>query len=659
MKSTVMVSSGSAVLAAVIVALLWRRAKTDATAPRPPSQRLPPAQEPAPPLPIPTPDIPPYEYVQPPPQPEVSTPSLLDAITDNGTIMPSAASSAGRGLMASRDVAPGETILTVTPEACAPAWPCDASELSALEVQVCRIDLGAGTTFLGDGSDAGAGEGVPSEASDAEWVAGEVQAFWLLAIRCALLSRTAPDVLAAMLLLEHHSDRRQPAAQRVIDRAAARFHVALQEGAGVEMGAATLAVLFGVLLTNSFGIRGTDQMGSQRLDVRAAMLAFSLHASLLNHACEPNARTDHRLVNGVLSFRATRPIKCGAECVIAYTATEEPTYVRQRELARSKHFRCGCALCTDPFEGGRCGSYLRCTACAHGWQGAQPGALDCAHWQCVSPSCGATTALSDVLRWDDARRTELSSILSAANESGTPTQAVGVRLRAFIASALSRCHPNHALLLQARLALVAFGFDEGDEGDDGQECRRAKRKPRAIWNEEGMRPVCRPRLDARGLTPGTCARPSGVRASAHECVSPLTCTCARVGVCWIPAQVGAAKEALLLAERILPATDPQKADLLFQIGIAHHGLAHDARIRGQQAGQVATTAAQRRTTQQAAARDAAEETKAAAEAMLRSARLWADACTEGSDAAPAKAAREFAKICWQLRRKQLRGGAEA
>ena len=100
-----------------------------------------------------------------------------------------------------------------------------------------------------------------------------------------------------------------------------------------------------------------------------------------------------------------------------------------------------------------------------------------------------------------------------------------LHLRAFIDLALLRCHPNHAILLQARLALVAFGFQNDDEG-----------------GEPAVKQV---------------GRAEKSRASLARTARKLA----------------AAVGALALAERLLPRFDVQKADLRFQIGLAHHQLA--------------------------------------------------------------------------------------
>ena len=95
--------------------------------------------------------------------------------------------------------------------------------------------------------------------------------------------------------------------------AAVKLSGALYAAGLLEQAPALFARLIGVLLTNVFGIRNGAAIGSQRLDVRAPTLAFSLSASLFNHSCNPNVHTDHLLQNGLISFRASQSIKPGEE----------------------------------------------------------------------------------------------------------------------------------------------------------------------------------------------------------------------------------------------------------------------------------------------------------------------------------------------------------
>ena len=258
-------------------------------------------------------------------------------------------------------------------------------------------------------------------------------------------------------------------------------------------------------------------------------------AALFNHACAPNAHTDFALdAEGRLVFVATRAIRRGTEATISYLSSEEPTYVRRAQLVRAKCFVCTCSLCADPTEGGRCGGFLRCARCDgwRRWRGSLSGDEDLSHaphapcplrtisrtddWVCAG--CGTLTRHSDVLAWDATMRRRLEEVTHVGSED---------QMRQILSELLAVCHPNHALVLQARLLLVAFGFDDASasEGDNA----------------------------------------SGGASPTHR-------------------KLAAAEEALCVARRLLPSADAQIADLLFTIGSGHHALAQQAFALGDVAG---------------------------------------------------------------------------
>lgn len=521
-------------------------------------------------------------------------------------LLPQTTANAGRSLTTTRDVARGEVVLSVVPDAWAPRWPCDPSALSAHELATCRVDSGAGSSFL-----PGIGREDGREAAVLSWLGGELQSLWLLGIRAALLSRSAPDAFASLLVLEDHLEDRSAAEERMLRAAGARLSRALEAGAGVRLAPTTLSSLLGVLLTNAFGLRalgedGRGGLGHRKVDSHAAAHAISATAALFNHSCEPNCLTDFCLDGaGALSFRAAQPIAEGLEACISYVSTEEPTYVRRRELRRAKCFTCECRLCTDPCEGDRCGGFLRCTTCERGWQrwmaitaeappaaAADEAAAAADDWVCAS--CGTRTAHEVVLSWDEALRARLAQCVGpeAASSGGaaagseraaTSTEAT---LRQLLAEAARRCHPNHALLLQMRLLLVAIAFNGGGEGTYEQMRR----------------------------------------------------------------QLRAAQDALGAARRVLAAHDVQLADLLFQIGRLQHGLAQEALRPSHGTGQAPSGGAVGQKEHQ---KDVQAWLRGAAEAMLSAAAIFEIGLS--ADASPARAATQFAQLCIESLRKLTPG----
>jgi len=144
----------------------------------------------------------------------------------------------------------------------------------------------------------------------------------------------------------------------------------------------------------------------------------------------------------------------GEALYISYVDSTEPRYERRRLLQRHKSFTCDCARCgADLSQSEEWESSLRCR-CGRGWMQPEGGAGD---WRCVS--CGAAESFSRVLAWD----ADLRGRLAAASEGGAAAE-----VEAVLESALRRCHPNHAVALQARLRLVQLASSDADR------CRRAE-----------------------------------------------------------------------------------------------------------------------------------------------------------------------------------------
>ena len=472
---------------------------------------------------------------------------VASTLSESDMVRTSSDSLAGRGFVGRMRIGQGDIVLQIKPEVYAPCWPCDVSELEGVERSVIRNDTGAGETFVGSIDGAVVND-------EALWTAGELQAHWLLAIRCALKlvppssvpspsppSATAACTLTALLELEDHGEIRPAASQRAIRNAAERLSSALHRGASLTLAPPDAERLFGVLLTNSFGLRGSgDGTGMEGgLDMRPHALALSLTAAMFNHSCHPNVHTDHRVTgaDGVLTFRALRPIAEGTECTIAYVTTEEPTYWRQRALRRSKLFTCRCCVCADPTDGERFGGSFVCTSCGRGWQRQPPPSLSSAaspdagmveeDWQCTA--CGAVRPHAEIIRWDDEQRARLERCLQpSADGDGRAAGQVGARLRRLLCDLQAACHPNHAMLLQARLALVCFGFDDEGEG-----------APR-IGGCVRSSPRRRPRCSSRGVCCHTMRRR---RTSTSRLGRAALARTRRVGVTTVGAGGGLAAHA--------------------------------------------------------------------------------------------------------------------
>ena len=335
--------------------------------------------------------------------------------------------------------------------------------------------------------------------------------------------------------------------------------------------------------------------------------------------------------------------------------------------------RCGgflrCASCPA--------GWLRWTALPYGDELGKPVCDEGADWQCGR--CGARTTHADVLAWDTALRERMGAAvedpnqeelenggtfagegdrreighggsgggrtgtapashvevrllngcstrplcaapLHASAQHGASFLLAQVRLRALLNEALVRCHPNHAIVLQLRLLLVALGFPTEAEGGGA-----------GVGAGAG----------GGGAVPNN-ARANGTNRANEGGGTHGADSSANEKAVRVRRKLSAAEDALAVARRLLPPLDVQLGDLYFQIGLCRHSLAQELLHGGTPA-----------------RREAEALLRSAAEAMLQSVRHFAATLTGGDAAAPAVAARQFAALSiGSIRKLTRRAGNE-
>ncbi|KAK7865623.1 hypothetical protein R5R35_009789 [Gryllus longicercus] len=158
---------------------------------------------------------------------------------------------------------------------------------------------------------------------------------------------------------------------------------------------ALLQRVAGVLDVNTFEVRGAGAAalaaGAAGAGAGAAEAARALFpgAALLAHDCLPSAHVavDERLV---MHVRAARDLPEGAPVTLCYTSPLQATAERREHLLEGKYFRCECARCRDPTEGGTRLGGIVCPRCRRGDllpPAAGDGWWKCAGWEGWS-GCG-------------------------------------------------------------------------------------------------------------------------------------------------------------------------------------------------------------------------------------------------------------------------------
>ncbi|KAL1508562.1 hypothetical protein AB1Y20_004661 [Prymnesium parvum] len=339
--------------------------------------------------------------------------------------------SGGRSYVATRAYAPRDEILSAPMTLHAPVWPCDPALLSPTERLVLASPPPPPPAPAAPHDEA---------AAALRACAASLLSYRALAVRAAL--RLAAEPLA-LVSLDDGWAHRPAAARAYLAATAARLGEALGEAA-VEVRTPLLEHCLGAILINAFGEARREGGGE------AERVGLCLAAAMVQHSCAPNCEAVVR--DAAVSIVATQPISEGSELTISYIDASEPTYSRQRLLWTGKLFRCRCVRCDDPTDGERFGGCFRCEACGRGWQRwtARDG------WACAA--CGGSASEAAVWRWDEARRAELAALEERAADEG-PSEAVREEYDGLIGTMLEACHPNHKLLLDARLSKVVHATE--------------------------------------------------------------------------------------------------------------------------------------------------------------------------------------------------------
>ncbi|XP_061394147.1 SET domain-containing protein SmydA-8-like [Musca vetustissima] len=249
----------------------------------------------------------------------------------------------GRGIFASRDIAPGEVILKDRALVVGPRGTLDTSN-SKTSCVVCYRQLEVMCKN-------GCGLPICSECSQGNRHATECELFrrWkpkdatkinshilrlVSIVRCFFLN----DLQRKLFLsLQPHSDKYY---MLELQKATACFEHFPKDREMLEYFYHSICVFN----TNAFD--GGSQKGFENEGRVRALFPL---AAMLNHQCRPNA--EHHFENPeTIVVTAVRPIKQGEEIVTSYTKLLWSTMTRKMFLKMTKHFECCCERCLDPTE---------------------------------------------------------------------------------------------------------------------------------------------------------------------------------------------------------------------------------------------------------------------------------------------------------------------
>ncbi|XP_069699803.1 uncharacterized protein SmydA-5 [Periplaneta americana] len=395
----------------------------------------------------------------------------------------------GKYLVASRDLSPGDVIVSEAPLVVGPKlhseqamclgchvptrydsdyrcpkclWPCCGPscpadpKLHAAECSILRLQTRRNL-------EAAAGKDVGIYHYDA-----------VTPLRCLLLQRRNPRKWQQILEMESHVKKRGPGTE-VFREIRDRVVTFLQEnylqklsGAGKEGDAVledcsenTLHKICGVLDVNGLDIR---------LALGAEVVALYPTVYLMEHDCVPNTRHSFEIALGDKQYRvtvrATRQIRKGEHISTMYTHALWGTQARRDHLMSTKYFNCRCKRCSDPTE---LGTYLSAMRCL-GAEILSDGSADA-----DGASCGGTqlpvSPLDDNTDWRCDRcpvvlsASQVNELVSRIGEEVDSVQASSptvTQLEELLSKLGMFLHPHHYHLYSVKHSLVQlYGHQQG------------------------------------------------------------------------------------------------------------------------------------------------------------------------------------------------------
>ncbi|KAI5754356.1 hypothetical protein M8J77_007961 [Diaphorina citri] len=207
----------------------------------------------------------------------------------------------------------------------------------------------------------------------------------------------------------------------------------------------------GILEVNCFEVRSADGFMGRGL--------YTLTA-LMSHNCVAN--TTHSVIppdNYKIIVRTTTEVKKNQELYSSYTFSLHPTLVRRANLSYSKYFDCDCARCADPKELGTHMSSLKCTKCDPGLVLSTNPLDGAAPWKCTD--CEFQLSGNQLERINAVIEKEIESLNHIE-----PDRVIEESER-LLRQYKSVLHPNHAFLTILKHSLVQFyGRSDGYTYED-------------------------------------------------------------------------------------------------------------------------------------------------------------------------------------------------
>ncbi|CAH1164666.1 unnamed protein product [Phyllotreta striolata] len=281
----------------------------------------------------------------------------------------------------------------------------------------------------------------------------------LLTLRCLLLQHRHPKKFAQLLDMEPHLERRGPNTdvyRTIEERIADYLHSNFFHPMTILEGRSGKKVLEDISRETIHKICGVIDVNALEINQQAEITALYPTAYLLEHNCLPN--TTHIFDNDgyKITVKACLPIEAGEHITTMYTHCLWGTQARREHLKETKYFSCECRRCRDPTE---LGSYLSALKCLGSEQEPCDGLQlpveplkDDTEWRC--DRCDVRLTNEEVCFLVNGIGEEVDGV-----QLGNPT----VReLEGLLGKMLTFLHPNHYHVYSVKHSLIQlYGYQQG------------------------------------------------------------------------------------------------------------------------------------------------------------------------------------------------------
>ncbi|XP_022118009.2 SET domain-containing protein SmydA-8 [Pieris rapae] len=265
-------------------------------------------------------------------------------------------------------------------------------------------------------------------------------------LRMLLLKTSNPEQYNSLMSLESHVEKRiNTQLYSILKTNLVTFIVQVLK---LPFDEDTILKVAGILDTNSFDVRSPDGVSRFR--------AIYATAAMINHNCTPNTRHIYLGDDYTLALIATVPIAKGETLTATYTQVLLSTLDRRKHLYTAKYFHCDCERCKDETEFDTYLGSIYCSLCAKGKVEKKPMMLstdplnETAPWKCGN--CGHCVESRQMFWGNNALKQDLNKMNKKRPED----------YETFIKTYSHTLHQKNHLVVQAKLALMQiYGSYEG------------------------------------------------------------------------------------------------------------------------------------------------------------------------------------------------------